>query len=181
MTSIKKFGSFINETDSYKENGRFTYKGNDVVLAGKSKYPVGTKIKIKKLNGEDKELSGLTGTLTHPFAFGSGDVGVYLDKKGVYTDDKVNLKNSEYDVVDDEALKLIKKNESLKTYENIDMSRDQHLMSIRIDGKKLIGHIEIKDGKIVTTGFIGENVYDNFVDLIRGLQGFDIKIDDFFF
>lgn len=53
-------------------------------------------------------------------------------------------------------------------------------MSIRTNGKEL-GDIEIKDNKIVTSGLIGDNEYDNFVELIRGLQGFDIKIDDFFF
>lgn len=58
--------------------------------------------------------------------------------------------------------------------------KDQHLMSIRSKGQEM-GHIEIKDGKIVTDGYIGENTYENFVELIRGLQGFDIKIDDFFF
>lgn len=63
---------------------------------------------------------------------------------------------------------------------DLDMSRDQHLMSIRIGGE-CVGHIEIEDGKIVTNGDIGENTYENFVDLIHGLQGHGIKIDDFFF
>lgn len=62
----------------------------------------------------------------------------------------------------------------------IDFSKDQHLMSIRSKGIEM-GHIEIENGKIVTNGQIGENTYDNFVDLIHGLQGYDIKIDDFFF
>ena len=64
--------------------------------------------------------------------------------------------------------------------EELDLSRDQHLMSIRSNGQEM-GHIEILDGKIVTSGLIGENTCENFVELIRGLQGFDIKIDDFFF
>ena len=63
---------------------------------------------------------------------------------------------------------------------SLDLTRDQHLMSIRSKGQEM-GHIEIEDGKIVTSGSIGENTYDNFVELIRGLQGHDIKIDDFFF
>jgi hypothetical protein len=63
---------------------------------------------------------------------------------------------------------------------NLDLTRDQHLMSIRSNGQEM-GHIEIEDGKIVTNGIIGENTYDNFVELIYGLQGFNIKIDDFFF
>ena len=63
---------------------------------------------------------------------------------------------------------------------NLDLSKDQHLMSIRKNGQTL-GHIEIKDGKIITNGSIGENAYGNFVDLIRELQGFDIHIDNFYF
>jgi len=59
------------------------------------------------------------------------------------------------------------------------LSRDQFLMSIRSNGK-VMGYIEMKDGKIVTDGQIGTHEYDNFVELIKGLQGFDIKIDDFF-
>ncbi len=63
---------------------------------------------------------------------------------------------------------------------DLDLSRDQHLMSIRSNGQEM-GDIEVKDGKIVTDGYIGENTYNNFVELIYGLQGFGIKVDDFFF
>ena len=63
---------------------------------------------------------------------------------------------------------------------DLDLTRDQHLMSIRVDGQ-LLGHVEIEGGKIVTNGTIGENTYNNFVELIYGLQGFGIKIDNFFF
>jgi hypothetical protein len=62
----------------------------------------------------------------------------------------------------------------------IDFSKDQHLMSIRSKGQEL-GHVEIENGKLVTNGYVGENEYENFVELIKGLQGFDIKIDDFYF
>lgn len=62
----------------------------------------------------------------------------------------------------------------------IDLKHNQFLLSIRLNGKELLGYIEAKDGKLVTSGQIGENAYDNFVDLIRGLQGFNIKIDDFY-
>jgi len=65
-------------------------------------------------------------------------------------------------------------------YKNLDLTIDQHLMSIRKKGQ-VLGHIEIRDGKIVTEGYIGENTYNNFVELIFGLQGFDIKIDEFYF
>lgn len=64
--------------------------------------------------------------------------------------------------------------------ETLDLTINQHLMSIRSNAQEM-GHIEIEDGKIVTTGLIGENSYDNFVELIRGLQGHGIKVDDFFF
>ena len=76
-------------------------------------------------------------------------------------------------------MKHIKKfNENYKS-EKLDLQRDQHLMSIRQNGER-IGHIEIVDRKIRTTGVIGYNQYDNFVELIKGLQGFDIKIDEFY-
>ena len=61
----------------------------------------------------------------------------------------------------------------------LDLTKDQHLMSIRSNGQ-VMGHVEIVDGKITTTGLIGENQYENFVDLIRGLWGHGIKIDDFY-
>jgi hypothetical protein len=61
----------------------------------------------------------------------------------------------------------------------LDLTKDQHLFSIRKNGE-LLGHIEIKDGKIVTEGIIGENTYNNFVELIKGLQGFNIEIDNFY-
>jgi hypothetical protein len=62
----------------------------------------------------------------------------------------------------------------------IDFSKDQHLLSIISKGQEL-GHVEIENGKLVTNGYVGENEYENFVELIKGLQGFDIKIDDFYF
>jgi len=83
-------------------------------------------------------------------------------------------------------MKHIKKftlNERSNSQEELDLSKDQHLMSIRSNGREL-GHIEIENGKIVTSpgidGIIGNNEYNNFVELIKGLQGFDIKIDDFY-
>jgi len=57
--------------------------------------------------------------------------------------------------------------------------KDRHLMSIRQNGKK-IGDIEIVDGKVTTSGIIGNNHYDNLIELIKALQGFGIKIDDFY-
>ena len=66
-----------------------------------------------------------------------------------------------------------------KVEERTILSKDQFLFSIRQRGE-VMGYIEIEQGKIVTTGQIGENTYENFVDLIKGLQGFDISIDDFY-
>ena len=74
--------------------------------------------------------------------------------------------------------KIEKKSVVYKT-DKLDLQRDQHLMSIRQNGER-IGDIEIVDGKITTSGIIGDNQYDNFVELVKGLQGFDIKIDDFY-
>jgi len=61
----------------------------------------------------------------------------------------------------------------------IDFSKDQVLFSIRRNGECL-GYIETENGKLVTSGVIGENTYDNFVELIKGLQGFGIAIDNFY-
>jgi len=67
----------------------------------------------------------------------------------------------------------------METLNKLDLQRDQHLMSIIKNGVR-IGDIEIVDGKITTNGIIGDNQYDNFIELIKGLQGFDIKIDEFY-
>lgn len=66
--------------------------------------------------------------------------------------------------------------------ENIDMSKDQHLMSIRLrnDNMKHIGDIEIKNSNIITTGEVGNKVYNNFVELLKGLQGYGISMDDLY-
>ncbi len=57
--------------------------------------------------------------------------------------------------------------------------KDQFLLSIRKNGE-VLGYIESKDNKIVTSGFIGENTYDDFVELIQGLHGHGIAIDNFY-
>jgi hypothetical protein len=65
-------------------------------------------------------------------------------------------------------------------FRDLDLSKDQHLMSIIINGDT-IGDILIEDGQITTQGQVGYNVYDNFVQLIYGLQGFGITIDNFYY
>ena len=60
-------------------------------------------------------------------------------------------------------MKHIKKfNENYKS-DKLDLQRDQHLMSIRQNGER-IGDIEIVNGKITTTGIIGDNQYDNLLN-----------------
>lgn len=62
--------------------------------AGQTEINVNTKVEIKGITGEDSDLNGLTGMATHLFAFGCTDkgwVGIYLDQKGIYADDKVNV------------------------------------------------------------------------------------------
>jgi len=61
----------------------------------------------------------------------------------------------------------------------IELQKDQFIFSIRKDGE-VLGYIESQDGELVTSGTIGENRYQSLVELIRGLQGFDISIDNFF-
>jgi len=60
-----------------------------------------------------------------------------------------------------------------------ELQKDQNIFSIRKDGQ-VLGYIDSKDGKIVTSGQIGENTYDSLTDLIKGLYGFDIAIDNFY-
>lgn len=69
----------------------------------------------------------------------------------------------------------------MKLLENgqIDLNYNQNLLSIRKDGQ-VLGYVEAKDGKIVTSGMVGDNEYDNFVELIKGLQGHGIEIDNFY-
>jgi len=67
----------------------------------------------------------------------------------------------------------------METLNKLDLQRDQHLMSIIKNGIRICD-IEIINSKITTNGIIGNNQYDNFVELIKGLQGFDIKIDEFY-
>jgi hypothetical protein len=66
----------------------------------------------------------------------------------------------------------------MEELKNLDLSKDQPLMSIRKNGQQLLGYVEIQDGKIVTNGQLGYNEYENFVHLIWGLMGFGINIDE---
>jgi hypothetical protein len=57
----------------------------------------------------------------------------------------------------------------------------KHLMSIIQNGIKLCDIYTDHEGLIITEGLVGDNQYNNFVELIKGLQGFDIAIDQFYF
>ena len=60
--------------------------------AGKSNYEVGTRIKIKNLSGDDADMNGLTGKLTHPFGcYPANYVGVWLDEQDILTYNNGNL------------------------------------------------------------------------------------------
>ena len=53
-----------------------------IMIAGQTELEVGTRVKLQNIKGEDKELNGLIGTITHPFAFGEtkkGWVGIWLE------------------------------------------------------------------------------------------------------
>jgi len=88
---------------------------HDVKLAGNSPYPVGTRIKFKD---EGKQL---TGTLTHPFGFCQGDVGVYVDQKDIFQDDKCCLNNNDYSVDDPEMFAQVKNFKKIRTFKRFDL------------------------------------------------------------
>jgi len=71
--------------------------------AGKSKYLIGTKIRICNLKGEDRFLNGCTGKLTHPYGYYKANyVGVDLDQKGISVNDRCNLASEdEFELIKD--------------------------------------------------------------------------------
>lgn len=58
-------------------------------------------------------------------------------------------------------------------------SDDSEMVSIR--NANGVAYIEIIDGDLHTSGFVGENAYTSLVSLLKGLQGFGITIDDIFY
>jgi hypothetical protein len=74
--------------------------------AGQTDIKVGTRVVLKNIKGEDGELlNGLTGTVTHPFAFGctkKGWVGIRLEggKAIMPYGGQCNVKVSELEIVD---------------------------------------------------------------------------------
>lgn len=71
--------------------------------AGQTNIEVGTKVKIINIKGEDQDLNGRTGTVTHPFAFGEtkkGWVGIWLDPNcsSIYGG-QCNVKSSELEII----------------------------------------------------------------------------------
>ncbi len=72
--------------------------------AGQTNIEVGTRAKIKGLKGEDKELNGLIGTVTHPFAFGCTDkgwIGLWLEagKATLPYGGNCNVKETEIEII----------------------------------------------------------------------------------
>lgn len=68
--------------------------------AGQTNLDVGTRVKIHGIKGEDKNLNGLIGTITHPFAFGEtkkGWIGIILEggKANMPYGGQLNIKVSE--------------------------------------------------------------------------------------
>jgi len=61
----------------------------------------------------------------------------------------------------------------------IELQKNQPIFSIRKDGE-ILGYIESQDGELVTSGTIGENKYNSLIELVKGLQGFGISIDNFY-
>lgn len=53
------------------------------------------------------------------------------------------------------------------------------ILIIRKEGL-LLAEIYATDNGFATSGMVGDNEYANLVDLMYGLQGFGIAIDDFF-
>jgi hypothetical protein len=60
-----------------------------------------------------------------------------------------------------------------------ELEKDQNIFSIIKNGE-VLGYIESKNGKFITEGVIGENEYETLTELIRGLYGFGIEIDNFY-
>jgi hypothetical protein len=42
-------------------------------------------------------------------------------------------------------------------------------------------YVDKENGVYITTGQVGNNTYNSLVEVLKGLQGFDISIDDLFF
>jgi type I site-specific restriction endonuclease len=99
-----------------------------------------------------------------------------------YTEEQIKILEYYYDEQrrQSDQLQIFNFQNYITMEQKLNLEKDQHLMSIRKNGECL-GHIEIEDGKIVTSGVIGINTYDNFVELIKGLQGFGIAIDNFYY
>ena len=72
--------------------------------AGQTDVEVGTHITIVGIKGEDKDLNGMTGTVTHPFAFGHTGkdwIGIHLDPKIVMPwGSRINVKVTEIKIIE---------------------------------------------------------------------------------
>ena len=89
----------IRSTTLYISNNQ----NKKIMNAGQTNIAVGTKVKIVNIKGEDSKMNGLTGTATHPSAFGCTDkgwLGIHLDISGKnFKDAKVNVKETEIEII----------------------------------------------------------------------------------
>lgn len=72
--------------------------------AGQTNIEVGTRVKLVNIKGEDKDLNGLIGNVTHPFAFGetkNGWVGIFLEggSSNMPYGGQCNVKESECEIL----------------------------------------------------------------------------------
>jgi len=77
--------------------------------AGQTNLKVGDKVVIMGITGDDSDLNGLTGEVTHPFAFGAtgkGWIGVYLDQENIRRGEKVNVKATEVALIEESVFEV---------------------------------------------------------------------------
>ena len=108
--------------------------------AGKSNLNVGDKVVLHGIKGDvDNHLNGLTGTVTHPFAFGiteKGWVGIYLKFSGK----KINVKETECVVLHDNIKirhyweeVIIKKYDVVVYNDNGDIIQDENIHEEKVE------------------------------------------------
>ncbi|MEO7044305.1 MAG: hypothetical protein ABI091_03300 [Ferruginibacter sp.] len=69
--------------------------------AGTTEIEVDTRVTLKGIRGDDAVLNGVTGRVTHPFAFGCTDknwIGIYSDEPTIYGD-SFNVHKSEVEII----------------------------------------------------------------------------------
>ena len=128
--------------------------------AGQTNLEVGTKVRLYGIKDkEDFYLNGLTGTITHPFAFGCTDkgwVGVYLDKPlaqacGIISGEKVNVKETECEILP-EKFKVVLADEDSGAMDLVDFETDAHRYMVAPDEGFYVGEILTEDDITIKMG-----------------------------